>query len=253
MQLELLPRAAYSVRDPVSTYSLGMALERQQGVHAIGTDRRTDFDTWPGTLAFAPPGVDVFSESERGGEYLIVRWAAGAAPHCADHANRRHQWMPHGAALRRAHALRKLLLAEVIDPLALEQATLALVHLERGPTVRPDAQMHVSYRLVLDRIAAEFDQPLTIAQLAAAVGRTPVRFLREFVTLVGVTPHAFIVEARVQAARAMIQQDLAPLSSIAVDCGFTHQSHMGAAFRKVLGQTPGQYRATSKTARRYGS
>jgi AraC-like DNA-binding protein len=252
MQLELLSRTAYSVRDPVSTYSLGMALERQQGVHAIGTDRRTDFDTWPGTLAFAPPGVDVFSESESGGEYLVVRWSSVAAPHFADHATRRHQWIPHGLALRRAYALRQLLLADVCDALALEQATLALVHLERGQTVMPNARMRETYRRVLDRISAEFNLQLTIAQLAASVGKTPLLFLREFTTMVGVTPHAFIVQARVQAARAMIQQDLAPLSIIAADCGFTHQSHMGVAFRKVLGQTPGQYRATWKTLERHG-
>jgi AraC family transcriptional regulator len=46
----------------------------------------------------------------------------------------------------------------------------------------------------------------------------------------------------VQAARAMIQREDKPLSSIAADCGFTHQSHMGTAFRKILGQTPGEYR-----------
>lgn len=247
LQVELLSRAAYSVRDPVSSYSLGIALERQQGIHAIGTDRRTDFDTWAGTLALTPPGVDVFSESESGGEYLIVRWSAGASPHVDDQTSRRHQWIPHGPALRRAHALRRLLLADQRDLLALEQATLTLVHLERGHIVTPDAHMRATYRLVLDRISAQFDQPLTIAQLAASVGKTPLLFLREFAKLVGVTPHAFIVEARLQAARAMIQRDLAPLSMIAADCGFAHQSHMGAAFRKVIGQTPGQYRATWKT------
>ncbi len=57
------------------------------------------------------------------------------------------------------------------------------------------------------------------------------------------TPHAYIVETRVQAARASMRRDKAPLAIIAADCGFTHQSHMGVAFRKVLGQTPGRYRA----------
>lgn len=247
VQLELLSRAAYSVRDPVSTYSLGIALERQQGVHAIGTDHRSDFDTWPGTLALAPPGVDVFSESQSGGEYLVVRWRSEATPDLVELANRRHQWSADGPALRRAYALRRLLLADVRDLLALEQQTLALVDLERGPAVTPNARLRATYQPVLDRILAEFSQQLTIAQLANSVGRTPLVFLREFAKMVGVTPHAFIVEARVQAARAMIQRDLAPLSIIAADCGFTHQSHMGAAFRKVLGQTPGQYRARWKT------
>ena len=33
--LQLLPRAAYSARDPVQWQTLGVTLERQHGVHAI--------------------------------------------------------------------------------------------------------------------------------------------------------------------------------------------------------------------------
>lgn len=236
-QAALLPCAPYSGRDPLSRHTLGVALQRQQGVHAIGTDRRTDFDTWPGTLAYTPPGVDVFSESATGGEYLVVRWCAEATAH------QRLEWHAHQAALRGALVLRQLLLAPARDALAVEQATLRLIGLPRGETAAPDARLRATYRRVLDRIAAEFDQPLTIAELAAAENTTPLRFLREFSKMVGMTPHAFIVETRVQAARAMMRREAAPLSFIAADCGFAHQSHMGTAFRKLLGQTPAAYRA----------
>lgn len=250
IQVELLPRTAYSVRDPLSRCALGIALERQQGVHAIGTDRRADFDTWPGTLAYTPLGVDVFSESGDGGEYLVVRWTSGDVPGLDGTSNHRRQWAPHGAALRQAHGLRRLLLANERDDLAIEQATLEFISLERGKMVLPDQRMRTVYRQVLERITAEFDQQLSIAQLAFSVGKTPLVFLREFTRMVGITPHAFIVETRVQAARALIQGGQLPLSRIAADCGFAHQSHMGVAFRKVLGQTPCGYRATSARADR---
>ena len=71
--LQLLPRAAYSARDPVQWQTLGVTLERQQGVHAIDSDHRVDFDTLPGVLAYTPVGVEVFSESASGGEYLLMR------------------------------------------------------------------------------------------------------------------------------------------------------------------------------------
>lgn len=243
LRVELLPGTAYSVRDTPCFHSMGMALQRQQGVHAIGTDHRTDFDTWPGTLAYTPPGVDVFSESETGGEYLVVRWTCAAGVEIDEAANRRHQWIPHAAALRCATHLRRLLLASERDELAVEQAMLALLTVERKKMARLDQQLRAAYGRVLDRIASEFDQALTIAQLAASVDRTPLAFLREFTSMTGMTPHAFIVETRVQAARASMRRDKAPLAIIAADCGFTHQSHMGVAFRKVLGQTPGRYRA----------
>jgi AraC-like DNA-binding protein len=244
LHIALLPRNAYSVRDPMVASSLGMALERQQGVHAIGTDCITDFDTWPGTMAYTPPGVDVFSESPGGGEYLLVRWRPEADSGMAAGGGQREQWTPHRLALRQAWHLRRLLLAEQQDTLALEQAALAFSGLKRGRIVVPNQPVRTVYRQVLDRIAEEFDQPLTIAQLAAAVHKTPLAFLREFTQLVGSTPHAFIMETRLQAARAMIRHSDLPLSFIAADCGFAHQSHMGLAFRKVLGQTPGDYRAS---------
>ena len=233
-------------------HSLGIALERQRGVHAIGSDRREDFDTWPGTLAYTPPGVDVFSESETGGEYLVARWSGGGMEpggHC-DPQRRIHR-TGHAQALAAARQLRRLVLAPVPDALAIEQAAWGFVGLEginepAGRSANADRQLRPLYGRVLERIASDFAQPLTIAQLAQAEGKTPLRFLREFTRLVGMTPHAFIVETRVQAARAMVRSAAGPLASIALDCGFTHQSHMGSAFRQVLGQTPGQYLAACK-------
>lgn len=238
----LLPGAPYSARDPQAQHSLGIALQRQRGVHAIGTDRRTDFDTWPGTLAYTPPGIDVFSESPTGGEYLVVRWPANAPAVLNESSTQRREWHAHAAALRSAQHLRRHLLAEVQDELAIEELVLGLINLKRKNTAAPTPQMRATYRRVLDRISAEFDQSLTIAELAAAENKTTRVFLREFSAVTGMTPHAFIVEHRVQAARAMIKRRDTPLSHVAAACGFAHQSHMGTAFRKVLGQTPGEYR-----------
>lgn len=245
---QLLSRSPYSASDPVHTHALGIALERQRGVHAIGTDHRKDFDTWPGTLAYTLPGVDVFSESETGGEYLVVRWE-GDSMELSNFPGReeRVQWTARGGQWLAARHLRGLLLAPAPDALAIEQATwtfLGLMELQRGPTrhgTRAQAPLRAVYGRVLDRIASDFAQPLTIAQLAAAEGRQPLQFLREFTQLVGLTPHAFIVETRVQAARAMLRAGNESLAAVALDCGFSHQSHMGAAFRKLLSQTPRRY------------
>ena len=74
------------------------------------------------------------------------------------------------------------------------------------------------------------------------VDSSALRFLRTFTQLTGMTPHAWISETRLQAARAMMQRRDLPLAQIALDCGFSHQSHMGHVFRQHLGLTPGQYR-----------
>ncbi|MEB5963847.1 AraC family transcriptional regulator [Comamonas testosteroni] len=240
VQIQLLGRAPYSSRDPVRMHSLGIALQRQQGVHAIASDRRVDFDTWPGTLSHTPAGIEVFSESATGGEYLVLRYA----PHEADAPgpSRRVSRTGQRAALQIALHLRRLLLCDRPDALAIEQSALRLLECSKsGPRIA-DAHPDAGYGRVLDRIAAEFDRPLRIADLSAMVDTSPLRFLREFTRRTGMTPHAWITETRLQAARAMLQSAYLPLVQIALECGFNHQSHMGQAFRKHLGLTPGRYR-----------
>lgn len=39
----------------------------------------------------------------------------------------------------------------------------------------------------------------------------------------------------------------APLPDVAASCGFADQSHMNRVFRKRVGQTPGQFRASGAT------
>ena len=235
--LELYPAAPYSGSDPRNVQSLGIALERQRGVHAIGSDVRVDFDAWPGALAYTPPGIDVFSESPVGGEYLVARWEdADAVP-----AARRIELPGHRAAVTLGRRIRKALLASHPDPLALEQLTLQFIGLRPHSSVQTPPS-RAAVRNTLDRISDEYARPLTLADLASFANQTPLQFLREFTRAVGMTPHAFITETRLQASRRMLGHSEAPLATIAAECGFSHQSHMGSAFRRMLGMTPGEYR-----------
>ena len=250
LHLQLLPAAPYSAADPVARPTLGVALQRQRGVHAIGSDRRRDFDTWPGVLAYTPAGVDVFSESPGGGEYLLARWDTRLDGELKGRLNpagaaRRLEAAGHGAALALGLRLRRLLLQARPDGLALEQGALDFIGL-RAPW--PDAPAHAPRQprqpcaRALEKIADEFDRPLTLAQLAACEGMSALALLRAFSAATGMTPHAFIVEARLQAARRMLARGGWPLAEIALACGFSHQSHLGSAMRAALGLTPGQYR-----------
>ena len=239
--LQLLPRAAYSVCDPAQSLTLGVTLERQQGVHAIDSDRRVDFDTLPGVLAFTPVGVEVFSESASGGEYLLMRLDEPFASQFLPAVSQRVQSAGDRRALTLAQEIRRLLHAPQPDLMALEQAALSLI--DQAPVTTqygPDAK---AFDPVLDQIAAQFHEQLTLDQLATTYGQNELRFLRDFTRTMGLTPHAYLVEVRLQAARRMIEHTDLPLASIALDSGFAHQSHMGSVFRKHLSMTPSQYRS----------
>jgi AraC family transcriptional regulator len=236
--LQLFPAAPYSGRDPRHIQSLGIALERQRGVHAIGSDKRVDFDAWPGVLAYTPPSIDVFSESANGGEYLVARWAGADAPP----VTQRVELPGHRAAMAVGRRIRQELLTPHSDPLALEQLTLQFVGLRPlSPRVRTAAPRSV-FGLVLERISDEYARPLTLTDLAESVNLTPLQFLRAFTRAVGMTPHAYITETRLKASRQMLAYSDTSIAMVAVECGFSHQSHMGSAFRRALGMTPSEYR-----------
>src|SRR5262249_56043302 len=67
-----LPAAPYQVSYMPAHHVIGFTFERQQGVGAFGGARRRPFDAEPWRLAFTPAGCDVFSASDRGGEYMVL-------------------------------------------------------------------------------------------------------------------------------------------------------------------------------------
>ncbi|MCO7573943.1 helix-turn-helix transcriptional regulator [Pseudomonas chlororaphis] len=235
--LQLLPAAAYSARDPAQWQTLGVTLERQRGVHAIDSDRREDFDTWPGTLALTPKGVEVFSESACGGEYLLARWQEQTP---LIPGERRLQSSGHAQALALGREARRLLLAPATDELALEHCALAFVGLSQSRRISTAPLPRLGQ--VLEQMVDQYAQPLSLAQLALTYGHNELRLLRDFRRAVGMTPHAWLTEVRLQAARRLLERTDLPLAAIAHDSGFAHQSHLGSALRKSLGLTPRQYR-----------
>lgn len=90
-------------------------------------------------------------------------------------------------------------------------------------------------------------QDLTLESLAAVAGLSRYYFLRAFRRDVGVTPHAYLTGRRIAAAKALLA-GAAPLSEVALACGFYDQSHFSRAFKGCVGVTPGQYRRGSRAA-----
>lgn len=239
LTLQLLPRTPYSARDPAHVSSIGVALERQTGVHAIGSDRRESFDRWPGTLALTPAGVDVFSESEIGGEYLVLRCEA-------EPGHDRTRVCVGGArqAFALARAIRRALLAPVFDQESVEDLAwrLAAMGLASSQSASTRGADRTRYARALARIAEAFGEPLGLDELAPLAEQSPLAFLRGFTTAVGMTPHAYLTEQRLQAARRLLADTRLTLTDIGLACGFSHQSHFGDAFKRAFGLTPAQYR-----------
>lgn len=92
--------------------------------------------------------------------------------------------------------------------------------------------------LVEDRLG----ERLELETLAQAVGLTPCVFLRLFRASFDKPPHAYLIERRVARAQQLLRASTLPIKEIALDTGFSDQSHLTRVFRKAVGTTPARYR-----------
>lgn len=254
--VSLLPSAPYSICEESRFCVLGLAFERQRGVHAVGGDQRRDFDAWPGELAFAAPGVEMFSESENGGEYLalhvdVARIASGLEPEI-ELAVPRAVFRGDRRSVQLGEQLRRSMLASHAQPQLIEERAtklldhgLSLLQLPRRPPGCYDHDRQAHSR-VLEYIDDTIDGPLGLDEMARVAGMPVLRFLRSFSIAVGSTPHAYITERRMQRARALLSATDDPIAAIAASCGFSHQSHLGAVLKHRLGLSPRQYRVLAR-------
>jgi AraC family transcriptional regulator len=97
-------------------------------------------------------------------------------------------------------------------------------------------------RRLQDFIEANLEGEITLAAMASACGIGTKSFVRAFAATTGKSPYQYVIAARVERAKRLIEQDQEGLAEIALRCGFSHQEHLTRAFRRLTGQTPGRYR-----------
>ncbi|QEL19768.1 AraC family transcriptional regulator [Limnoglobus roseus] len=84
--------------------------------------------------------------------------------------------------------------------------------------------------------------PIRVAALAERVGLSPSQFQRRVLALTGLTPRQLLTKARVEAAARALKDTDAPLTAVAVACGFYDQAALSRQFRAATGVPPGEYR-----------
>jgi AraC family transcriptional regulator len=120
-----------------------------------------------------------------------------------------------------------------------------LLHAARLQTPRESARSAPlplrALRRVLERMRADASANLDLATLAAESGYSRTHFLRMFRAATGQTPHRYLLEFRLERARALVASRSMPLIAIADLCGFSSHAHLSNAFRSRFGMSPSAY------------
>ena len=115
--------------------------------------------------------------------------------------------------------------------------------LQSALTLAPPALAEADSRLAraAELIADQCTQALTLDEICAAAGLSASHLIRAFKQRYGMTPHAYLVNCRVQYSRQQLRQGR-PIAAVAAEAGFADQAHLQRAFKQLLAATPGHYR-----------
>lgn len=153
-------------------------------------------------------------------------------------------------------ALTRQILGELYAPQTPERQTYVTAlagalkaHMVRGPkndgAVGIPTSEFAAYRLhhIMNGVRARPEADHSLEAMAAEAGLTPSHFCRVFKRATGVTPHAFVMRARLERAQDLLGTSDLSIAQIADALGFASQSHFTRAFRAHAGQTPSAWRS----------
>ena len=120
-----------------------------------------------------------------------------------------------------------------------------MLHNEPLPGPAPEMRGGLSpvrTQRICEYIGSSLDQPIRLEALAEMAGFSVQHFSRTFKESVGMSPHRYILQCRIERAQHMLRITQRPLSEIAQLAGFSDQSHLSKHFRRMTGMSPSAIR-----------
>src|SRR5487761_1903223 len=118
---------------------------------------------------------------------------------------------------------------------------------EPVPAKARDRRRAVETALWID---ANSHQEIDLERAAAEAGISPFHFLRLFASVLGVTPHQYLVRSRLRHAARLLADDDRPVTEIAYDVGFGDLSNFVRTFHRAAGVSPRRFREASRGKRK---
>jgi AraC-like DNA-binding protein len=138
------------------------------------------------------------------------------------------------------------------EPLAdVDGAICGLAGVSRdAPALSRPGSVPAALSAALAYIDDHLDQPLRVPDLAARAGLSPFRFDQRLRALFGLSAGQYLSRLRIGRACDRLRHTEAPLSELALECGYADQAAFTRQFHKSVGLTPGAYRLATARGRK---
>src|SRR6266404_3402069 len=118
---------------------------------------------------------------------------------------------------------------------------------EPVPAKARDRRRAVETALWID---AHSHRQIDLEHAAAQAGISPFHFLRLFSSVLGVTPHQYLVRSRLRHAARLLADDDSSITDVAYDVGFADLSNFVRTFHRAAGVSPRRFRQASRGMRK---
>jgi AraC family transcriptional regulator len=103
-------------------------------------------------------------------------------------------------------------------------------------------------RRAIDFIEANLDGPIGLADMAASAGLTRMHFAAQFRSTTGYSPHAYLLQRRLEHAQMLLRNYDFSVLDVALSCGFSSHSHFTAVFKRMIGDPPTAWRVRMRSS-----
>lgn len=98
------------------------------------------------------------------------------------------------------------------------------------------------YSDICNFIKWKINEDIRVSQIASYFGYNDKYITTLFRKASGISIKQFIIECKIEKAKAMLSDSTRQVSEVAYDLGFSDNHNFSRAFKKITGQTPSQYR-----------
>ncbi len=231
------------------------------GQRAINSDKAANYENAPNDMYWLPTGTELYSVGKSAKEVVYVKFDRSVRNAFLDSVQDAPQLNDSVTPIKdvlRHHIYTHLLMSFVdtngkfggrLQAESLVNLLLLEICMFKGMRSKSDVANSLS-KPVMARVNAFIDEnicsDLSLAALADVAGISKFHFSRMFMATTDLSPHKYIMQRRIVRVQDSLANTNECLSKIALDKGFSSQSHMTSVFKRILGVTPSNYKKSLK-------